>query len=209
MKYSKIKTLAITVSLILSSTVLFASVAEASDKEVEVERSSVNINETVLSRCGDHMVAFSGVATYGEGSQELIISLDGVVVFSTFDKPINWSLLIPVTTGAHALTAEVREPGSRNIIQDTFAFNVATCPETNGGGEGDEQDCETSTNPDACGEGYTNEKPAPVGKVKGVTAPAAEQKLEVFPSAGPNPLLPLMLVGSWFTVAGVGFKKKW
>ena len=197
MKYSKIKILAVAVSLILSPAMLFAYVEETTETG-----NSVNINETVLSRCGDHMVAFSGVATYGPGSQELIISIDGITVLNTYDEPADWSLLTPVTTGPHVLTAQVRDSFSRNFVEDTFSFSVATCLETSGGG-GDETDCCIGPDPESV-----------AGQVKGVTikatpAPAPVEELVELPSAGPNPLLPLMLVGSWFSVAVVGFKKKW
>lgn len=83
---------------------------------------------------------------------------------------------------------------------------------------GDEQDCENSTNVDACGGGYTNaqpETPEPIGQVKGVEVkatptPTPEAKeLKVLPKTGANVLLPLVLAGSWLAVATVGFGKKW
>ena len=82
---------------------------------------------------------------------------------------------------------------------------------------GDEQDCENSTNVDACGGGYTNaqpETPEPVGQVKGVEAEATPtptpevRALEVLPKTGANVLWPLALAGSWLAVAAVGFRKK-
>ena len=83
---------------------------------------------------------------------------------------------------------------------------------------GDEQDCENSTNVDACGGGYTNtqpETPEPTGQVKGVEAKATPtptpevRALEVLPKTGANALWPLMLAGSGLAVAAVGFGKKW
>ncbi len=82
---------------------------------------------------------------------------------------------------------------------------------------GDEQDCESSTNVDACGGGYTNaqpETPEPTGQVKGVEAkatltPTPEMRaLEVLPKTGANVLWPLALAGSGLAVAAVGFRKK-
>lgn len=81
---------------------------------------------------------------------------------------------------------------------------------------GDEQDCENSTNVDACGGSYTNaqpETPEPAGQVKGVevkATPTPEAKeLKVLPKTGANVLLPLVLAGSWLAVAAAGFRKKW
>jgi len=195
----------------------------------------VDINEVQELSCGEQGMIFSGDVYLHEG-HELIVELDEKAIKATVNQEAKtWQTSShTLAVGNHEIYVYIIEEGgewNHHVPDALWEFTIKECPapspseepkeEENEGSDdpGDEQDCEVSTNPDACGEGYTNEEPdtlAPVGKVKGIggsasstSTPKAEPALQKLPAAGPSALLPLMLVGSWFTVAGVGFKKKW
>ena len=137
-----------------------------------VTNNSVLIHETVLSRCGNHQVAFSGVASYGQGKQQLLVDLDGVPVLNSFAKPLNWTVLVNVTTGYHVLTARVHDPDISKTVDYALVLNIASCENNDGEGEGstggsegpgDETDCCIGPDP------IVEQPKTPVPQVKGAT----------------------------------------
>ncbi|MFH1353871.1 MAG: hypothetical protein ABIH36_01160 [bacterium] len=164
----KFKAFAVIISLLLSSTV-FTATAEAS-----VVGNSVLIHETVISRCGNQFVAFSGVATYGPDVQYLLVDLDGAPVLGRWGEPTNWTVLEQVTTGYHVLTARIHDLGDASkTVAAVFAFTILPCDDgpsdstsvasNSGGGGGDETDC--CPGPDPVDESVKS----PIPQVKGVT----------------------------------------
>lgn len=126
---------------------------------------SVFVDTPVLSRCDEHVVAFSGTATYNTGTHHLLIDLDGVPVYSTFDEPMLWSFLRNVPVGTHTLTARVHDNNVSQTVHHAVTFEVPACATSDGGGSDDEPDC--CPGPDPVAATQTNvRQPA----VKGITS---------------------------------------
>lgn len=134
-------------------------------------QNSIFVDSPVLSRCDEHVVAFSGTASYNTGDHHLLIDLDGVPVYSTFDEPLVWSFLHKVPVGTHTLTARIHDTDVSKTVHHAITFEVKAC-ETSGGGDGDD-------GPDCC-PGPDPIVPALVsvkkGAVKGITSESADLK---------------------------------
>jgi len=135
---------------------------------------SVFIDTPVLSRCNEHTVAFSGTATYNNGDHQLLIDLDGVPVYSTFDEPQLWSFLQKVSVGTHTLTARVHDSDVSKTVHHAITFEVKACDtgssdSDNGGGD-DEPDCCPGPDPVVA-----TPTPTPKPAVKGITSGSASK----------------------------------
>lgn len=160
--------------LLAVAAFIIGPLAYALPAEAVAASNSVLIHETVLSRCGNQFVAFSGVATYGPGNQYLLVDLDGTPILRRWGEPNNWTVLAQVTTGYHVLTARVHDLGnSSKTVAAVFAFTILPCEDgsddsavttsTGGGGGGDETDC--CPGPDPVNENAKSSTP----RVKGAT----------------------------------------
>ena len=142
--------------------------------------SSVFIDTPVLSVCGEHFIAFSGTATYGEGAHQLLVSLDSTLIYSTLDKPASWGFLHKVSAGTHTLSAQVRDAETGATVDHAINFEVVACAssggdsDSNGGGGGDE-------GPDCCpgpDSGQTASASVSTPTVKGATTSSNNASLQ-------------------------------
>lgn len=153
------KTLAISLVFTISA---LPSMAFAADPD------SVAIDEIASPNCGEQALTFTGSGTYSEGTQHLVVDLDGTQLMDNHNEPANWSTgAVTVGVGSHTLTATIFDKSDHEDVmaQDTADFTVPACgggdegTTTGGeGGGGDEQDCCPGPDPLT---------PSTGGKVKG------------------------------------------
>lgn len=152
----------------------FAPVAQASTEN------SVTADTPVLSRCGEHYVAFSGTATYNGNDHKLLADIDGVAVYSTFDEPTAWSFMPKVAVGTHTMTVRIHDLANDTLtVADAITFEVKACEEENDGGDGHPDCC---PGPDPVVEKEETKTPT----VKGATTTSVK-----IPTSNSNDLSPL------------------
>ncbi len=125
----------------LAAAIALASSFAAAPAHASHRQNSVFIDSPVLSRCNEHVVAFSGTATYDIGSHQLLIDLDGTPVYSTFEEPLLWSFLQTVSVGTHTLTARVHDNTVSQTVDHAITFEVKGCDSSSNGGEDTDTDC--------------------------------------------------------------------
>lgn len=98
---------------------------------------SVDILETIFSRCGNQKTYVSGTSTFAlVSNRDLVIKLDGREVYVDKTHPTTWvTTLFDITPEWHDITATIYGDGAhtRAVATDSIVVNVPSCPSSGGG----------------------------------------------------------------------------